>query len=61
MSKRVVTLLVLLVSISLAVPAFAYAQEFIPQPELVAPMALLTFGFLGMLGGVAGYIRRNRS
>ena len=38
MSKRVVTLLVLLVGISLAVPAFAYAQEFIPQPELVAPM-----------------------
>jgi hypothetical protein len=28
---------------------------------LMAPVALLTFGFLGMLGGVAGYVRRHRS
>jgi hypothetical protein len=60
MRKRVVFLLVLLVGISLAAPALAYAQELLPAPELVAPVALLTFGFLGMLGGVAGYIRRHR-
>jgi hypothetical protein len=61
MRKRVVFLLVLLAALSLAAPALAYAQEILPGPELMAPVALLTFGFLGMLGGVAGYIRRHRT
>jgi hypothetical protein len=60
MRKRVVFLLVLLAGISLAAPALAFAQELLPGPEMVAPVALLTFGLLGMLGGIAGYIRRHR-
>lgn len=60
MRKRVVFLLVLLAGISLAAPALAYAQELLSGPELIAPVALLTFGLLGMLGGVAGYIRLHR-
>jgi len=60
MRKRVAFLLVLLAGISFAAPALAFAQELPPGPEWVAPVALLAFGLLGLVGGVVGYIRRHR-
>lgn len=60
MRNRIALLLVLLVGISIAVPALAFAQGLFPGPEWVAPVALLTFGLLGMSGGVVGYIWRHR-
>ena len=59
--QRTVVVLVLLVVATILAPAIAYAQELLPTPEMAAPLGLLTFGLLGLVGGVAGYVRRHRS
>jgi len=59
MRKNVVIALFLLLSISVSVPAVAYAQDLLATPDMVAPIAMITFGFVGLLGGVAGYVRRH--
>jgi hypothetical protein len=58
--RTVVLVLTLLLGISIAAPALAYAQELLPAPDMVAPIALITFGFLGLIGGVTGYVWRHR-
>lgn len=57
--KRTILILALLAAAAVVAPAIAYAQELIPTPDMVAPLGLVTFGFLGLIGGVVGYIRRH--
>jgi hypothetical protein len=59
MRRNVAIALFLLLGLSIAVPAAAYAQDIFPTPDMVAPIAMITFGFVGLVGGVAGYIRRH--
>lgn len=59
MRRNVVIALFLLLSISVAVPAVAYAQDLFATPDMAAPVAMVTFGLVGLVGGVAGYIRRH--
>ncbi len=60
MKRMVVLVLVLLLGISIATPALAYAQELLPGSDMVAPIALIIFGFLVLIGSVAGYVWRHR-
>jgi hypothetical protein len=62
MRKIFVLTLVVLVGVSLAAPSIAFAQELLPTPDMVAPIAMLAFGSLGLAAGVAaGYLRRRGS
>ena len=61
MRKFVIAGLVVLFAISIAAPSLAFAQEILPTPDMAAPMALVTFGLLGLLGGTASYFRRHRA
>ena len=61
MRKVFIITLVVLVGVSIAAPSIAFAQEMLPTPDMAAPIALLTFGSLGLVAGVAGYARRHRS
>jgi hypothetical protein len=60
MNKTFVVGLVLLVGVSIGAPSLAFAQELLPTPDMAAPVALVTFGVLGLVGGVAGYVWRHR-
>lgn len=60
MRKAFIVTLVVLVGISIAVPSIAFAQEMLPTPDMAAPIAMLIFGSLGLVAGVAGYVRRHR-
>lgn len=60
MRKVVIVTLVVLVGVSIGAPSMAFAQELLPTPDMAAPIALLTFGSLGLVAGVAGYVRRYR-
>jgi hypothetical protein len=60
MQKVVVVTLVVLVGVSIGAPSMAFAQELLPTADMAAPIALLTFGSLGLVAGVVGYIRRHR-
>jgi hypothetical protein len=61
MRKLVIVTLVVLVGVSIAAPSVAFAQELLPTPDMAAPLALLTFGSLGLVAGIAGYLRRHRA
>jgi hypothetical protein len=61
MKKFVIVGLAILFAISIAAPSLAFAQELLPTPDMAAPMALVTFGLLGLIGGTASYIRRHRA
>jgi hypothetical protein len=52
--------LVLLLGVSIGAPSLAFAQELLPTPDMAAPIALVTFGVLGLVGGMAGYVWRHR-
>ena len=60
MRKLFIVGLLVLVGISIAAPSLVYAQELLPTPDMAAPMALVTFGLLGLVGGTAGYVWRHR-
>jgi len=61
MNKRtIVFVLIGLLSLSIAVPAIAYAQEMFVSPDVVPPIAMMTFGFVGLVGGTLGYYWRQR-
>lgn len=60
-SRTVVFILIALLSLSIAVPAIAFAQDFLANPDIVPPIAMMTFGFVGLVGGTVGYFwRQNR-
>jgi hypothetical protein len=59
MRRNVAIALFLLLSLSIAVPAVAYARDLLSTPDMVAPIAMITFGLVGLVGGVAGYVRRH--
>lgn len=61
MRKFFIIGLVVLIGISIAAPSLAFAQELLPTADMAAPVGLVTFGFLGLLGGVAGYTWRHRA
>ncbi|MEJ2209908.1 MAG: hypothetical protein P8129_12830 [Anaerolineae bacterium] len=61
MKKSVIVGLVIVIAISIAAPSLAYAQEILPTPDMAAPMALVTFGLMGLIGGTASYVRRHRA
>jgi hypothetical protein len=59
--KAIVFSLIALLSLSIALPAIASAQEFLVSPDMVPPVAMMAFGFVGLVGGTLGYFwRRNR-
>jgi hypothetical protein len=60
MKKRVVFALIVLLCVGLIAPAVAFAQELLARSEILPPLALVTFGFLGLIGGAAGYVWRVR-
>jgi protein-S-isoprenylcysteine O-methyltransferase Ste14 len=60
MKRAFVATLFLLLVISIAAPSLAFAQELIPTPEMVAPVAMVSFGLLGLIGGSAAYAWRHR-
>jgi hypothetical protein len=60
MRKVFIVTLVVLAGVSIGAPSIAFAQELLPTPDMAAPIALLTFGALGLVAGVAGYLRRHR-
>jgi hypothetical protein len=59
--KSVIVGLVIVLAISIAAPSLAYAQEILPSPDMAAPLALVTFGLVGLLGGTVSYLRRHRA
>jgi hypothetical protein len=59
MRRNVAIALLLLLGLTIVVPAVAYAQDLLATPDMVAPIAMITFGIVGLLGGVAGYARRH--
>jgi hypothetical protein len=64
MKKRVVLGLFLLLAISIVVPAVAFGGELVGNATIsviLPPLALMTFGFLALVGGIAGYAWRHRS
>jgi hypothetical protein len=60
MQRRVIFIVIALLSLSIAVPAVAFAQDFLVRPDLLPPIAMMTFGFVGLVGGTIGYIWRER-
>lgn len=59
MRRNVAIALLLLLGLTIAVPTVAYAQDLLATPDMVGPIAMITFGIMGLLGGVAGYARRH--
>jgi hypothetical protein len=60
MSRKVVFVVIALLSLSIAVPAIAFAQDIFIRPDVLPPVAMMAFGFLGLVGGTLGYIWRQR-
>lgn len=60
MKKLFIVGLVVLIGISIAAPSLAFAQEILPTPDMAAPVAMVAFGLLGLIGGTAGYVWRHR-
>jgi hypothetical protein len=60
MQKRAVFIVIALLSLSIAVPAVAFAQDFLASPDLLPPVAMMAFGFVGLVGGTVGYLWRQR-
>jgi len=60
MSRKAVFAVIALLSLSIAVPAVAFAQDIFLRPDVVPPVAMVAFGFLGLVGGTLGYIWRQR-
>jgi hypothetical protein len=60
MQRKAVFVVIALLSLSIAVPAVAFAQEIFARPDLLPPVAMMAFGFLGLVGGTLGYIWRQR-
>lgn len=60
MQKRVIFVLIALLSLSIAVPAVGFAQDFFASPDVLPPIAMMTFGLLGLVGGTVGYFWRQR-
>ena len=60
MSRKAVFAVIALLSLSIAVPAVAFAQDIFLRPDIVPPVAMVAFGFLGLVGGTLGYIWRQR-
>lgn len=59
-SRTVIFILIALLSLSIAVPAIAFAQDFV-SPDMLPPVAMMAFGFVGLVGGTIGYFwRQNR-
>jgi hypothetical protein len=58
MKKSAVVVLILLLSLVIIAPTFVFAEELLPAPDMAAPVALVSFGFLSLIGGVAGYVWR---
>jgi hypothetical protein len=61
MRKLFIVGLIALIGISVAAPSIAYAQELLPTADMAAPIALVTFGLLGLVSGAIGYLWRRRS
>jgi hypothetical protein len=60
MQRKTVFIVIALLSLSIAVPAVALAQDLFVRPDVLPPVAMMTFGFLGLVGGTIGYIWRQR-
>jgi drug/metabolite transporter (DMT)-like permease len=58
--KTVVFVVIALLSLSIAIPAVAFAQDFLSRPDLLPPVAMMAFGFVGLVGGTIGYFWRQR-
>jgi uncharacterized membrane protein len=58
--KRTLIFVLVILGLSIAVPAFAFAQELLPVSDMAAPLAMISFGLLGLAGGAAGYLMRRR-
>jgi hypothetical protein len=64
MRKRVILGLFLLLVVSIVAPAVAFGGELVGNATIsvvLPPLALVTFGFLALAGGIAGYAWRHRS
>jgi hypothetical protein len=60
MQRKVVFIVIALLSLSIAVPAIAFAQDILVRPDVLPPVAMMAFGVLGLVGGTLGYIWRQR-
>jgi hypothetical protein len=60
MQRKVVFVVIALLSLSIAVPAVAFAQEIFVRPDVLPPVAMMAFGFLSLVGGTLGYLWRQR-
>lgn len=60
MQRKAVFVLIALLSLSIAVPAVAFAQDIFVRPDIVPPIAMVAFGFVGLVGGALGYYWRER-
>jgi hypothetical protein len=58
MKKSSVVALIVLFGLVIIAPTFVFAEELLPAPDMAAPVALVSFGLLGLVGGVAGYVWR---
>ncbi len=60
MQKRVAFVLIALLSLGIIAPTVVLAQELPITPDMWPPVSLVVFGLLGLVGGTAGYIWRQR-
>jgi len=59
--KRTLVFVLVVISVSIAAPALAYAQELLPLSDMAAPVGMVTFGLLGLAGAALGFVLRRRS
>ena len=60
MQKKVAFVLIALLGLSIVAPSVVLAQEIPITPDMLPPVSLVVFGLLGLVGGTAGYIWRQR-
>ena len=60
MQKKMAFVVVALLGLSIIAPATVFAQEIPITPDLLPPVGMVVFGFLGLVGGTLGYIWRQR-
>jgi hypothetical protein len=60
MQRKVVVIVIALLILSIALPAAAFAQDFLVRPDVLPPVAMMAFGVMGLVGGTLGYMWRQR-
>lgn len=61
MKKAFAIGLFLVLVLSIAIPSLAFAQEFLPSSDMLAPVGMVAFGALSLIGGSVGYALRRRN